>query len=292
LNLYQGALEIAMTSKKIGYSKQVKKSKQGSRSAGLRRGLQVLCLYSDTHSEWGITEISKVFGIGKSLIHRTVKTLEDMGFLRKNPLNQKYTLGLRTFEVGSVALRQISLIPMARFHLEKLAQETNTTVSVRMLDGQGHITVLCYESPNDNNGRSQAGIRRPWNFGAAGKLFCAFRPLEELNKMIQESGLHQYTEKTITRESDFLKEMSRIRQQGYGVSDGEYIPWSFSVAAPIFNPEGNLVASIVSGTPREGLSARQKNKIVAAVVRSASNISQELLREVGNNLAHPEINNI
>ncbi|MFC1534006.1 IclR family transcriptional regulator [Thermodesulfobacteriota bacterium] len=268
-----------MVSKKSMAGVQIKEMNPGSRSTSLRRGLEVLCLFSDTHPEWGITDISKIMGIAKSSVHRAVKTFEDMGFLRKSPLSRKYTLGFRTFEIGSAAVRQISLIPWARFHLQKLAQETDTTVSVRMLDGDGYIAVLCYESPNDLNGRSRQGIRRPWNFGAAGKLFSAFRPPEQLKKMIRETGLPQYTEKSITHVGTYLREMKEIRKQGYAVSDGEYIPWSFAVSCPIFNPDGNLLAAVVSGTPREGISTSRKKKIISTVVQKTSNVSRTMAQE-------------
>ena len=55
----------------------------GGRSEGLRRGLEILQLFTDTDFEWGITEISNELGLHKSRVHRAVKTLEDVGFLRK-----------------------------------------------------------------------------------------------------------------------------------------------------------------------------------------------------------------
>ena len=93
--------------------------KSGARSEGLRRGLEILQLFTDTDFEWGITEISTELGLHKSRVHRAVKTLEDVGFLRKNLKRRKYLLGLHAFELGSVASRRFNLIPEARPLMKK-----------------------------------------------------------------------------------------------------------------------------------------------------------------------------
>ena len=77
-----------------------------TRSAGLRRGLEILGLFSDAKPEWGITEVARELGVLKSQIHRAIKTLEDMRYLRRDPSTRRYCLGFKAFEIGTCAGRQ------------------------------------------------------------------------------------------------------------------------------------------------------------------------------------------
>src|SRR5688572_23381049 len=98
-----------------------------ARSAGLRRGLEILGLFSDAKPEWGVSEVARELKILKSQIHRAIKTLEDMKYLRKDPVTRRYCLGFKAFEIGTCAGRQTNRMVWARPHLKRLARELDAT---------------------------------------------------------------------------------------------------------------------------------------------------------------------
>ncbi len=253
----------------------------GARSEGLRRGLEILGLFTDTRYEWGITEISREMGLHKSRVHRAVKTLEDVGFLRKDPKSQKYSLGIRAYELGVVAGRRLSLTPEARPLMQEVAAETKAAVSIRVRDGDDIVIIDSIESSDVLRVHAPPGARRAWDFGAGGKLFSAYHSPEQVKKMIDKHGLTRYTENSITGESDYFHELDCVRRQGFAVSDGEHILGAFSVAAPILNPRGEVIAGLIASLPSTGLSEDRRSKIVSVVVKKSAAISDLLKKEAG-----------
>ncbi len=257
----------------------------GARSEGLRRGLEILGLFTDIRCEWGITEISREMGLHKSRVHRAVKTLEDVGFLRKDPKSQKYSLGIRAYDLGIVAARHFSLTPEARPLMQEVADETKAAVSIRVRDGSEIVIIESIESSGVLRVHTPPGARRPWDFGAGGKLFAAHLSTSEVTMMIENHGLGHYTDKSITDENDFFQELLVIRKTGYAVSEGEHILGVLSVAAPIMNLRGEMMAVFLASLPSTGLSGPQRSKIIDTVVKNTAAISDLMKKEAGVALA-------
>ena len=253
--------------------------KPGARSQTLRWGLEILCLFSNEHPGWGITEIAQKMGLQKGRIYRAVKTLEDAGFLRQDPLTRKYFLGLRTIELGSLAARRIGLFAEARFHFAHLAAKTNATVYVCVWNGDANnVVVDSFEGPGFLRFYSPPGTRIPWSRGASSKLIHAYMPREHAIEMIRKFGLPPHTERTITDEAKFLKELARIRRQGYSVSDGEGIPGVFAVSAPLLQRDGTFLAALAVAMIGAEVSRERCQEIIASVVATAAEVTR-LIKE-------------
>jgi len=243
--------------------------KNAGRSAGLRRGLQILCLFSEARPEWGISEIAREMKVHKSRIHRSIKTLEEMGFLRRDPESRRYLMGFKTFEVGSLAGRLTNRMAWARHDLRQLARQLKATVSLRLVVDDDLLVVDMIESLDHLPAHMPQGARVPLNYGAGGQVLAAFLSDAAIRKLINKHGLPRYTAKSLTQETDFFTAVRRVRSEGYAVSEGETIPGSFSVAAPIVAPDGTLAAVLVVSRPLDGLT-RASIKVFAASTVEAS----------------------
>lgn len=254
--------------------------KPGSRSQTLRWGLEVLFLFSNEQPEWGITEIAQRMGLQKSRIYRAVKTLEEAGLLRRDPLTRRYSLGLRTIELGSLAARRVGLFAEARFHFAHLSAKTKATVYVCVWNGDAdNVVVDSFEGPGFLRFFSPPGTRIPWNRGASSKLIHAYMPREHAIEMIRKFGLPRHTERTITDETKFLKELARTRKQGYAVSDGEGIPGVFAVSAPLLQRDGTLLAALAVVMVAAEVSREQRREIISMVVETASEVTRLIMQE-------------
>lgn len=259
--------------KKPAVRSKSKAAAGGSRSAGLRRGLEILCLFSDQRPEWGISEIARSFGVHKSRIHRSVKTLEDMDFLRKNPTTQRYVMGFKAFEVGSLAGRLTNNMAWAKFDLRQLARRLQATVSLRLVMADDLLVVDTVESLEHLPPRVPQGARVPLNYGAGGQVLAAHLKDEQVRALIRKYGLPRYTEKSLVRESAFFDAVRKVRRQGYAISEGETIQGSFSVAAPIVDGNNKLIAVLVVSRPMRGMSASTIKQHAAACMQTAKEIS-------------------
>ena len=252
-------------------------TKDATRSAGLRRGLQILCLFSEARPEWGVSEIAREMNVHKSRIHRSLKTLEDMGFLRKTPDTRRYLMGFKTFEIGSLAGRLTNRMAWARHDLRQLASKLKATVSLRLVVDDDLLVVDMIESLDHLPAHMPQGARVPLNYGAGGQILAGFLTDDAIRALIRKHGLPRYTAKSLTQESDFLSAVRRVRREGYAVSDGETIPGSFSVAAPIVAPEGKLAAVLVVSRPLDGLSRSAIKVFAASTVEAAHQLSQRAI---------------
>jgi len=243
------------------------------RSAGLRRGLQILSLFSDSRPELGVSEVARELGMHKSRVHRAIKTLEDMCYLRRDPRTRRYCLGYKAFEIGALAGRHSNTMSWARAQLRELAARFEASVSLRLVDDTDLLIVDTVETVDDPELHVPTGARIPLNYGAGGQVRAAFLPDERIRALIAMHGLPRYTLRSITTEAEFLKAVRATRERGYAVSEGETVPGSFSVAAPIVDRSGALTAVLVGSRRTLGFTRPRILEFARTAVETADRIS-------------------
>ena len=263
--------KLASTTKKTAVSAV---SNDPGRSAGLRRGLEILCLFSEERPEWGITEIAHQMNLHKSLIHRSIKTLEEMGFLRRDPSSRRYLMGFKTFEVGSLAGRLTNRMAWSRPELRKLARKLKATVSLRLVVDDDLLVVDMIESLTHLPIHIPQGARVPLNYGAGGQVMAAFRADEDSRRLIRKYGLPRFTAKSLTTEKEFFSAVRRVRAHGYAVSEGETRPGYFSVAAPIMGADNLLTAVLVVSSPVGAMTKKEISAFAEVTAEAARRLTR------------------
>jgi len=212
------------------------------------RTLQVLELFSIEKSEWGITEISKALNICKSNVHNILSTLAEKSFVEKDRETDKYKLGIKFFELGSVVIKNMDLRRIAYPYVEKLSKKFNETVHLGILD-EGRIVSIEREEPDKSLcSHIEIGRRAPLHCTAVGKAIMSYLSEEEVNLIIKEKGLEKFTENTIATKEDLENEFKKIRKQGYAVDNMEHEEGVRCVADPIRDCSGKVIAGMsVSG---------------------------------------------
>ena len=125
--------------------------------------------------------------------------------------------------------------------------------------------------------RTPIGNRSPGYCTALGKVLLAYQPLKEWDRLIGEIDFIPRTEKTIVDPEKFREELLRIRINGYTCQDGEYIPGLGSIAAPIFDHSGQIVAAInVSGLSVQIVEGEKLAPLLAELQKTSQEISARL----------------
>jgi len=199
----------------------------------VKKAFKILYAISDTSNGLGISDLSKKLKIGKSTVHGITTALEEMGVLVRDPFYKRYTLGYSLLELCRAAYGKIELKDLARKPMEKLMEKVGETVFLGVLNGD-HVTILdMVESRNEMKITSPPGTRLPLLAGATGRVLLSQIENEKRKKMIQKKGLVRYTSKTVIDHRQFLREIEKVKGQGYAVDDEEYIPGVRAVAAPL-----------------------------------------------------------
>ena len=247
-----------------------------TRLDSLDRALSILCSFTKERPEWGVSELARHLKLHKSRVHRALKVLERRGFILKNHINSKYRLGLKLLELAAVLEERFDLKVVARPYLAELSKKINATVLLRVKDGLDSLVIESVESQSPLRMVRPVGSRIPCYCGAPGKVHLAFLPQDELEEALGKIDLVKFTDKSITDKERFLKELRRVRRYGYAFSDEEAIRGVRSVAVPIIDGTGRVVAVISIGMPKEELPLKRVPEVVRLAKEAASQISERL----------------
>ena len=196
----------------------------------------------------GVTELSKRSGITKARAFRLLSTLEERGFVQRTADVATYHLGTKALLLGFAATDQVSLVRQSSKYLEALGAKFNENVQIRVRDGFESVGVARWDSTHDLRIHGTVGGKRPLHVGASGKLLLAYAP-DGVVQALLSHDLQRFTANTIVSKSRMAQELGRIRKQGYATSVGELAVDVLSVAAPVRDGTGLVVAALGISIP-------------------------------------------
>lgn len=242
--------------------------------SSVRNAARVLKTFRD-RPELGITELSRELGLGKSTAHRLVTTLCAEDLLYRDPYTGRYRLGPVMLELGSAADADADLHAAAGAPMHHLRSTTGETVHVAVLEGRVVVYVERLESPHMLRIFQQVG-RRVWaHCTSSGKTLLAFLPPAGLDELLDGWDLPAKTPHTITDHGALRTELAGIRRQGFSRNVSESEVGVVSVAAPIRDRHGRVVAalSVAGPAPRMDLITEE---VTARVIESAAETSRRM----------------
>lgn len=223
----------------------------------------------------GVTELAKRSGNTKARAFRLLSTLEDRGFVQRRGELATYQLGYKTLLIGLAAQEQVSLVRQAEPYLHALGERFNENVQVRVRDGLESVCVARWESTHDVRIHGGVGRTRPLHAGASGKILLAFAD-EALSQAYLGSELLRFTANTITQRSKLTQELIHVRQKGYATSIGEIAMDVISLAAPVRDASGQVIAALGISVPSSRLTPDGLERFIPPVCQAAQALSAEL----------------
>lgn len=228
------------------------------------------------HEEMGLTDISKSIKVHKSTAYRFLTSLKGLGYVRQNPENEKYRLSLRLFEVGAEVLARLNEREEARPVMKKLAEQTEETIHLGMLDGEEVVYIDKIDSPQTLRMYSEIGRRSPAYCTAIGKVLLAWADPEVINRLLGRGNLYRFTEHTIIEPYRVREELHKIREKGYAEDHEEHEVGICCMAAPIRNMSAEVTAAISIAVPKLRFQDERLPYFQQLVVEAAREISSRL----------------
>lgn len=208
----------------------------------LMRGLAVIRAFDADHPELTLSDVARRAGITRAAAGRFLRTLEQLGYVRAD--DRRFALTPRVLELGFSYLSSLSLPDIAQPHLERLSREVDESVSAAVLDGSEMVYVARVPTRRIMSVRITIGTRFPAYATSMGRVLLAAMTDAELDAVLTASVLPSLTERTVTDPGALRGELERVREQGYAVVDGELEPGLRSVAAPLHDRRGDVVAAV------------------------------------------------
>jgi IclR family transcriptional regulator, pca regulon regulatory protein len=216
-------------------------------SRSLQRGLAILACFTPERPLLGIAEIADMLGTSRPTTHRYVSTLVKQGYLKRDP-SRRYRLDLGAFDLGMGTLSAMGLCKHTRPHLEALAQRSEHTAEIAVLDGL-QILLLDAVAPSPSRQRKAhagaiVGARLPAYCTSMGKVLLAHLPPDQQLRRISHNEPRIRGPKTITDAHELSKQLEQARQRGFAVNDEESAAGTCAIAAPVRNEVGDVVAAL------------------------------------------------
>ncbi|MCM3763797.1 IclR family transcriptional regulator [Neobacillus niacini] len=209
--------------------------------------LKVLMMFTREKPVWGGRELANELGMNHTNIYRILETLEKNRFISKDKTTKKYSLGYATWELGMIMYESLNVNSLIRPILERLRDETGESIFLTVLDRDEAVTLEVVEPENKVKFSVSAGSRAPLYVGASYRTILAYLP-DEMTESIIRNGLVKYTNTTMTDPDELRAELRKIREEGWGKSQGEYTADVIAIAVPLFDG-GDIVGSVTVSGP-------------------------------------------
>ncbi len=246
------------------------------RIQSLDRGLQILEYVADQDEPVRLADLAKLLGIEKSSAHRLAATLLDRSFLSQDPDTSGYTLSDRVFTLAGKLASQRGLQQHARKYLRQLARETGETAHLAVPTSEG-ATFLDHElGPHPIGVTTRCGQSEPYHCTAIGKALMAGMERDEMRDIIGPVRLKAFTENTLTRIDDLVKECATIAEEGLAYDREEYRTGMLCMAAPIYDFRDRVIAALGVSAPANRAPADAQAPIATAVRDCARTLSAEM----------------
>ena len=195
----------------------------------------------------GVTEVAKELDIHKSTAYRLLTTLRDRGLVEQDAATEKYRLGFGLVLLARAVRADLDILRCARPVCERLSERTRETVTIAVLEGDDAVIIHQSISRASALGVDWMGRHTPLHATAAGKIFLAYMPEDQLLRIL-EGPLERFTENTVVDPASLKGYTRRILDAGYGYTVEELETGLNAAGAPIRGAEGGVAGAVsVSG---------------------------------------------
>jgi IclR family acetate operon transcriptional repressor len=230
------------------------------------------------HQPVTVGELTKLFGLPKSTVQRTLITLSEAGWLRANRKDTtRWEIGVRVLAVRPAALQGSSLFAAAREPMIRLRDKVNETIHLSVPDAlQCMVVVDRVDCDHAVRTYHEIGDTSPLHATATGRAVLAHLPAAEVDELI-DRGLDSYSESTLTDPSELRTELKRVRTNGYSVNRNQYRPDVCAIAAPILDTDGTPLAAVAISMPDSRYDPAKEPELGRLVTDTAAEVTARRL---------------
>lgn len=241
----------------------------------MQKLMTVLDCFSRYDRSLSLAEISERCKMPKTTVHRLVTSLREAKLLEQDKERDRYRMGIRLFELGSIVLANLDLHREARALVERLGDISGESAHLCIFDGTNMVIVEHREPGGSSVNWTTTLSISPSYCTGVGKAALAFQEPATIEKVIRQ-GLLPYTPNTLTDPDALRQDLADTRERGYSIDEGEHQPSIRCVAAPIRNASGRVFAAISVTGPMERVTRERVPTLAELVKATAVQLSRQL----------------
>jgi len=208
----------------------------------LERGLSVIRAFSAERPRPTLSEVARHTNMTRATARRFLITLQELGYVSTD--GKTFALRPSVLQLGYAYLSSFSVAEIAQVHLEALADQLHESCSASVLDGEDVVYVARSSTNRIMTIGLSVGARLPAYCTSMGRVLLADLDEVELERYLHAADLQPRTARTITDRERLRAEIDLVRGQGWCLIDQELEDGVRSVAAPVHDGSGRVVAAI------------------------------------------------
>ncbi len=215
--------------------------------SGFARGLRVIESFGESDRRLSIADVAKKTGLDRATVRRSLLTLVELGYADYD--GKFFTLTPRILRLGHSYLSATTLPVLLQPYLDGLSEVTGQSSSASVLDDTQIVYVARASQRRVMSINLNPGSRLPAYCSSMGRVLLAALPEPQIREILARTELRANTERTIVDVELLIAEFRRVRDQGYAVIDQELELGLCSIAVPLRNRRGDIIAALNVGAP-------------------------------------------
>jgi len=243
----------------------------------LIRGLRILSTLSRENSKLTLSEVAASLGTTRSSAYRLLYTLEHLGFVEYDARSKYYALGPQVLALGYGYLASRDIIDVAMPHLIRLRDRTGWSAHLGELHGRDVVYVARVATRRSIASIVHVGTSLPAHATTMGRILLSSLSDQEIQELYNQDLSRSFNLSPYSDLAELLKQIAVDRVDGIVVQSSGYEPGVASVAAPIHDVSGRIVAAInVSAVALLANEVELNGPLKAEVMAAAAAISRDL----------------
>lgn len=244
--------------------------------SGFAKGLSVIEAFDEAQPRLSISDVSKTTGLDRATARRCLLTLAELGYADYD--GKFFALTPKILRLGHAYLAATPLPALVQPTLDQLSERTGQSASVSVLDGTDIVYIARASQKRVMSINLTPGSRLPAYCASMGRVLLAALPEEDVRAILARSDLKANTPRTLTEPGVIIAELRRVRTQGYALIDQELELGLCSIAVPLENDRGRIVAALNIGAPAASVPAATLLELYLPILREAQIALKQVLR--------------
>ncbi len=222
----------------------------------------------------GLSDIAERSGLPKSTVARLLGTLQELGAVAQADAGGEYRMGPLVAELAGSLSPTRNLASVAHQTLIELVEDVGEAASLSVLDESGQVLYLDQvDADNDVQIRDWTGEYAPFHCVASGLVLMSGAPPQLICQALVGNAAAT-TENTVIDPTEILERLDRVREDGFIWTSAEFSPELTSVAAPIVDTAGTVLAAVhVHGPSYRFPGDRGRDEVEKTVIEATNRIS-------------------
>jgi IclR family KDG regulon transcriptional repressor len=239
----------------------------------VERAISILKSFTRDDSKLSLSDMAERSNLPITTTLRITHTMESLNLLQRNE-DKTYSLGTQVYLLGSIAKANFRPQQIIYPYMRAIRDDTNEAVSLYGIEDEERVCFEHVESLLTMRCVMRVGDRAPLWAGAGGKVLLAFMGEDAVEREIEKA--HSITSTTVYKPEELRKDLETIRERMFAVSWGEREEGIFSVAAPIFSMQGDILFSFSIAGPASRFTEEIGLALVPRIQKMCKEISLQM----------------